>query len=98
MTKAINNESTTKVELDDNIITKLSYVAAGDVCPMQAVIGGITAQEVMKACSGKFMPIIQHLYFDALECLPESDLNEDDVKMVSLSTKALSCSQQSCAV
>ena len=31
----------------------------------------IVAQEVMKACSGKFMPIKQWLYFDALECLPE---------------------------
>ena len=25
-----------------------AHMAAGDVCPMQAVIGGITAQEVMK--------------------------------------------------
>ncbi|KAJ7390879.1 E1 ubiquitin-activating protein [Desmophyllum pertusum] len=38
---------------------------------MQGVIGGITAQEVMKACSGKFHPIYQLLYFDSLECLPE---------------------------
>ena len=46
-------------------------MATGDVCPMQAVIGGITAQEVMKACSGKFMPVFQWMYYDALECLPE---------------------------
>jgi ubiquitin-activating enzyme E1 len=39
--------------------------------PVDAVIGGIAAQEVMKACSGKFHPICQFLYFDALECLPE---------------------------
>jgi ubiquitin-activating enzyme E1 len=38
---------------------------------MAAAIGGIVAQEVIKACSGKFMPIKQWLYFDALECLPE---------------------------
>ena len=29
-------------------MTQLAYNARGDVCPMQGVIGGITAQEVMK--------------------------------------------------
>ena len=38
---------------------------------MCVAMGGIVAQEVMKACSGKFIPIFQWLYFDALECLPE---------------------------
>lgn len=32
----------------------------------------------MKACSGKFSPINQYLYYDALECLPEEDISEDD--------------------
>lgn len=85
MAKGINDKSAKKVELDDGIISKLSYVAAGDLCPIQAFIGGITAQEVMKACSGKFMPIVQHLHFDALECLPESELSEKDAEMVRLS-------------
>ena len=35
------------------------------------MVGGITAQEVMKASSGKFGPLKQDFYFDALECLPE---------------------------
>lgn len=84
MAKGINEKSANKVELDDDVISKLSYVAAGDVCPMQAVIGGITAQEVMKACSGKFTPIKQHLHFDALECLPESEISKEDAKKVRL--------------
>jgi ubiquitin-activating enzyme E1 len=33
-------------------------------------IGGVVAQEVLKACSGKFTPIHQWLYFDAVEALP----------------------------
>lgn len=83
LSKTINDESSKKLEeLDEQLITKLSYVAAGDVCPIQAVIGGITAQEVMKACSGKFMPIVQHLHFDAVDCLPEHDLEEGKVKPV----------------
>lgn len=57
--------------LDKPVLTKLSFQATGDLCPMQAVIGGITAQEVMKASSGKFGPLKQDFYFDALECLPE---------------------------
>ncbi len=35
-------------------------------------IGGIVAQEVLKACSGKFTPIHQLFYFDALEALPST--------------------------
>lgn len=38
---------------------------------MNAAIGGVVAQEVMKACSGKFHPIVQWLYLDAIECLPK---------------------------
>ncbi|CAI9181566.1 unnamed protein product [Rangifer tarandus platyrhynchus] len=65
--------------LDEDLITKLAYVAAGDLAPMNAFTGGLAAQEVMKACTGKFMPVMQWLYFDALECLPEGQeaLSED---------------------
>uniref|UniRef100_A0A8D0D638 E1 ubiquitin-activating enzyme n=1 Tax=Sander lucioperca TaxID=283035 RepID=A0A8D0D638_SANLU len=63
-----------KVEqLDEALIKKLSFVAAGDLAPVDAFIGGLAAQEVMKACTGKFMPIMQWLYFDALECLAEEE-------------------------
>nr|BEH82872.1 ubiquitin-activating enzyme [Halocynthia roretzi] len=71
-------------KVDEKIIKQLSFGARGDLCPMQAVIGSITAQEVMKACSGKFNPIKQFLYFDAVECLPEEDevlLTEETCKM-----------------
>lgn len=43
---------------------------------MVAVIGGLVAQEVLKACSGKFHPIYQLFYFDSLESLP-NDLPQD---------------------
>lgn len=45
---------------------------------MNAVIGGFVAQEVLKGCSGKFGPLFQHLYFDALEALPTIKPTEDD--------------------
>uniref|UniRef100_G3MM20 E1 ubiquitin-activating enzyme n=1 Tax=Amblyomma maculatum TaxID=34609 RepID=G3MM20_AMBMU len=64
--------------LDEKLLATLSHVSAGSLCPMQAVIGGITAQEIMKACSGKFNPIQQWFYFDALECLPQSGAVSED--------------------
>lgn len=57
-------------EIDDKIVTELAYQATGDLSPVVAVIGGFVAQEVLKACSAKFHPMAQHLYFDSLESLP----------------------------
>ena len=78
----LNKESKNPVELDAALIEQFAKICAGDLSPMAASMGGIVAQEVMKACSGKFMPIKQWLYFDALECLPEdkSVLTEESCK------------------
>lgn len=67
-------------ELDEEAVRNLSLVASGDLAPVNAFIGGLAAQEVVKACSGKFTPLRQWLYFDALECLPQEEggvLSED---------------------
>ncbi|OJI79513.1 hypothetical protein ASPTUDRAFT_78884 [Aspergillus tubingensis CBS 134.48] len=61
-----------KVELDEKLIKELSYQARGDLNPLAALFGGIAAQEVLKAVSGKFNPVKQWLYFDSLESLPTS--------------------------
>jgi ubiquitin-activating enzyme E1 len=37
-------------------------------------------QEVIKACTGKFTPLNQFFFFDSIECLPEADLPEAEVK------------------
>ncbi|XP_041836926.1 ubiquitin-like modifier-activating enzyme 1 [Melanotaenia boesemani] len=58
-------------QLDEDAVRRLSYTAQGDLAPMNAFFGGLAAQEVIKACSRKFTPLQQWLYFDALECLPE---------------------------
>ena len=68
----MNDASPAKVEeFDEGLVRRFAHVCAGSAVPVDAVIGGVVAQEVMKACSGKFSPIFQWLYFDALECLPE---------------------------
>ncbi|KAJ6508398.1 ubiquitin activating enzyme [Mycena sanguinolenta] len=65
-------------EIDEKIVTELSYQAAGDVVPIQSVIGGFVAQEVLKACSAKFHPMVQHMYFDSLESLPTTLPSEQE--------------------
>ncbi|PZC85867.1 ubiquitin-like modifier-activating enzyme 1 [Helicoverpa armigera] len=72
------------MELNSELLNTFCKVAAGDLNPMNAAIGGVVAQEVMKACSGKFHPIMQWLYLDAVECLPKdtSLLNEENCKPV----------------
>ncbi|XP_055313849.1 ubiquitin-like modifier-activating enzyme 1 [Sitodiplosis mosellana] len=70
------------ITVDEKLLTTFAKVSAGELCPVNAVIGGTIAQEVLKACSGKFTPIQQYLYFDAIECLPENELTEDDCKPI----------------
>ncbi|KIY01325.1 uncharacterized protein Z520_02877 [Fonsecaea multimorphosa CBS 102226] len=72
ITKKLVKESAEEVEIDDKLITELSYQAQGDLSPMAAFFGGLAAQEVLKAVSGKFTPVVQWMYFDSLESLPTS--------------------------
>ncbi|KAH9951667.1 ubiquitin activating enzyme [Amylocystis lapponica] len=65
-------------DVDEKVITELAYQATGDLSPVVAVIGGFVAQEVLKACSAKFHPMVQHLYFDSLESLPNTLPTEAD--------------------
>lgn len=57
-------------DADEKVLTELAYQATGDLPPLNAVIGGFVAQEVLKACSAKFHPMVQTMYFDSLESLP----------------------------
>lgn len=69
-------------EVDEQLLATFAHVCRGDLNPINATLGGIVAQEVMKACSEKFSPIVQWLYFDATECLPENCdlLTEEECK------------------
>jgi len=65
-------------DVDEKVLTELSYQASGNLAPVNAVIGGLVAQEVLKACSAKFHPVIQFTYFDSLESLPSTLPSEVD--------------------
>ncbi|GAB0495552.1 hypothetical protein MMPV_006854 [Pyropia vietnamensis] len=57
-------------DLDAGVLEVFARTAAGVLSPLAASLGGIAAQEVLKATSGKFMPIKQFFYFDCVEVLP----------------------------
>ncbi|RUS22414.1 ubiquitin-activating emzyme E1 [Endogone sp. FLAS-F59071] len=76
----INETLQDKAELNEKLVKQLAFQASGDLSPMVAVFGGLIAQEVLKAASGKFHPILQYFYFDSLESLPDNadKLTEED--------------------
>ncbi|KAI0068882.1 ubiquitin activating enzyme [Artomyces pyxidatus] len=84
------SDSTTLVQLakeidpdaDDKVLQELAYQATGSLPPMIAVLGGFVAQEVLKACSAKFHPTVQHLYFDSLESLPSTLPTEEECQPI----------------
>ena len=45
--------------LDNEAIINLAYTAQGSFVPLTAAMGGIVAQEVLKALTGKFTPLNQ---------------------------------------
>jgi Ubiquitin-activating enzyme E1 four-helix bundle len=54
------------------VLGALASSSRGVTAPVCAALGGVVGQEVLKAASGKFMPIRQWLYWDAEEALPPS--------------------------
>ncbi len=73
------NLSTKEIEDEEKLIKRLSLCARGQVAPICALLGGIMGQEVLKACSGKFMPVKQWFYYDAIEALHDTPLSAAEV-------------------
>jgi len=44
-------------ELNADLMRQFAYQVTGNICPMQAVIGGIAAQEVMKVSIYLFISV-----------------------------------------
>ncbi|XP_057862947.2 ubiquitin-activating enzyme E1 2 isoform X1 [Cryptomeria japonica] len=79
--KFINETSSDRKldRLDENVLRIFASGSRALLNPMAAMFGGITGQEVIKACSGKFHPIFQFFYFDSAESLPVCALRPEDV-------------------
>ncbi|XP_050399847.1 ubiquitin-like modifier-activating enzyme 6 [Patella vulgata] len=57
--------------VDEKLLQYLCYTNQGCLAPICATIGGFVAQEALKALTGKFTPLVQWLYLDATELIPE---------------------------
>lgn len=59
-----------------DILEKLIETSNGKICGVDAICGAMCAQEIIKACSNKFMPTKQFLHFEALNILHKNYLDE----------------------
>ena len=48
-------------DADEKVLTELAYQATGDLAPINAVIDGFVAHEMLKACSVKCHPMVLRL-------------------------------------
>ena len=55
--------------LDERVMEVFSRTCRGSLAPICSFVGGTAAQEVLKACTGTFVPLQQYLFFDAIEVL-----------------------------
>lgn len=65
--KFIDNE-----KLNEKTVKMFMHGIGHQLSPVNAIIGGCVAQEIIKGSSGKFHPICQWLYYDAFECLDDA--------------------------
>eukprot|EP01035_Chromulina_nebulosa_P022544 gene22544-29193_t len=74
----------TSQDIIDNevIIKKFAIQSRGNISPVCAFFGGIVGQEVLKACTGKFTPIQQWLYYDFIDSLPDNILSANPVDIL----------------
>ena len=80
--QTVNGEHKFVEKLDEDLLKSFAKTAKGNLSPMAAFLGGVVGQEVLKSCTGKFSPIRQFLYFDAVEALPEG-ITEEGCQLVS---------------
>ena len=66
-----------KSELNENLIRAVAFTASGELQCFSAFMGGLIGQEVIKALSGKFTPLQQWMFLDAIEVLPASFADEN---------------------
>ncbi|KAI5628218.1 ubiquitin-like modifier-activating enzyme 6, partial [Silurus asotus] len=67
ITEEVHTTLKNKVSVNPSFVKCVSRCARGCLSPLAAAVGGIASQEVLKALTGKFTPLQQWFYLDALE-------------------------------
>uniref|UniRef100_A0A672S855 Ubiquitin like modifier activating enzyme 6 n=1 Tax=Sinocyclocheilus grahami TaxID=75366 RepID=A0A672S855_SINGR len=68
-TEEISRTLKNKVCINQELVRSVSCCARGCLSPLAAAVGGIASQEVLKALTGKFSPLQQWFYLDAIEVI-----------------------------
>lgn len=67
LTHDVNATLRNKTSVNAELVRCLSRTARGILPPLTAAVGGLASQEVLKAITGKFAPLQQWFYLDAIE-------------------------------
>lgn len=67
LTEEVNSTLRNKAPLNSELVCCLSRTARGNLPPLAAAVGGLASQEALKAITGKFAPLQQWFYLDAVE-------------------------------
>uniref|UniRef100_A0A0N5CF83 E1 ubiquitin-activating enzyme n=1 Tax=Strongyloides papillosus TaxID=174720 RepID=A0A0N5CF83_STREA len=68
-------------DIPDQAINQFSFQATGNLAPVASVVGGIAAQEAMKAVTHHTTPLNQFLFIDHIEALPGDYSAFDNAKL-----------------
>ncbi|KAF7666213.1 hypothetical protein LDENG_00114640 [Lucifuga dentata] len=67
LTEEVNATLRNKAPVNAELVRCLSRTARGALPPLAAAAGGLASQEALKAITGKFAPLQQWFYLDAIE-------------------------------
>ncbi|XP_071385741.1 ubiquitin-like modifier-activating enzyme 6 [Centroberyx affinis] len=67
LTEEVNARLRNKAPVNAELVHCLSRTARGALPPLAAAVGGLASQEALKALTGKFAPLQQWFYLDAIE-------------------------------
>lgn len=80
-------------ELNSNRLALIYYTFQGEVGPINSIMGGFVAQEVLKLCGRKFTPLHGWLYLDFYDIFTDSQI-EQIQKQLNTSTLSLNIENQ----
>lgn len=79
LTEEVNFTLKNKAPVNSELVQWLSRTAKGTLPPLAAAVGGLASQEALKAITGKFAPLQQWFYLDAIEVVrPLQSLPAED--------------------
>ena len=62
-------------EINEKIHMLFLMISRGTLPPLNAFLGGVVSQEIIKSITHKFMPLRQALYIDLSDVIPENISN-----------------------